>query len=62
MLLELWKTMIKRSEKLMKIFKNTMKKQEDQFKCDECGDAFVTKIDLRAHIQRTHPKNITCDI
>ena len=36
-----------------------MKKQEDQFKCD---DAFLTKIDLRALIQRTHTKNITCDI
>ena len=42
--------------------KNSMKKQEERFICDECGEVFGKKIDLRTHIKRTHPKNITCDI
>ena len=42
--------------------KNSMKKQEERFICDECGEFFGKKIDLKTHIKRTHPKNITCDI
>ena len=42
-------------------YKNTKKKQEEQIKCDECGENFVNKIDLRTHIKRTHPKNIICN-
>ena len=41
--------------------KNSMKKQEERFKCDECGEVFGKKIDLRTHIKHTCPKNITCD-
>ena len=52
--------MIVRSKKLIKIFKNSTKKQEELFKCD--GEVFGKKIDLRKHIICTHPKNITCDI
>ena len=33
-----------------------MKKQEEKFKCDECGEKFVNKIALRSHIKRTHSK------
>lgn len=42
--------------------KNYMKKQEERYKCDECGEVFGKKIDLRTHIKCTHPKNIFCDI
>ena len=42
--------------------KEKIKKKEEILKCDECGETFLGKINLRNHIKHFHPKNICCDI
>ena len=42
--------------------KGKIKKKEEILKCDECGETFSGKINLRNHTKHFHPKNISCDI
>ena len=38
-----------------------LKQNEPVFKCGECGNSFVKRIERRTHINENHPKQFSCD-
>ena len=48
-------------EKNLHSKKNKVKTQEKSFKCEECGETYGKKNDLRSHIKKNHPKYIKCE-
>ena len=60
-LLEDYDHKIREVDKKFQCQKEKMMKKEE-VKCEECGETFAKKYDLRNHIKCLHPKNISCDI
>ena len=38
-----------------------MKKGKRSFGCQECGEVFLKKLEVRNHVKKDHPKTISCD-
>ena len=60
-LLEDNKNKLQEVEKNLLVQKETVKKQEQSFKCEKCGETFVKIVDRRNHIKLYHPKQFSCD-
>ena len=42
------------------VMKGTENPNVKEFECNKCDETFVSSTTLKEHVQRNHPRNITC--